>query len=668
MPYHIGIDTGGTYTDAVILQPHSHEIIASAKALTTRGHLSIGIIEALEKVFSLAPNVAPSDIALVSLSTTLATNALVEGQGAPIAVVLIGFDEIMVERTELASAIPNTPIICIAGGHRYDGSEQASLDETALRNALDELPHSVQAYAVASVYSVRNPAHEQRAKELIRYKTQKPVTASYELSAALNGPRRALTAAFNARIIHLIIALVQAVQSVMQAKGITAPLMVVKGDGSMASAQSVMDKPIETILSGPAASVIGASFLSGLNDFLISDIGGTTTDVATVLKGWPALNEKGAMVGQYRTMVQAIDMQTIGLGGDSEIEIAHNGRVSLKANRIVPVSLLGAKWPSVQMALEHELREARGLGIASLFVMRPQGYQILIIPDDLSDADQQYLGQLTDEPQAWPTVVSSVRDRSRVMRLYQRGLVQLSGFTPSDAAHVLDLQQQWSKPVAELACLMVGRAHGKVSFNEQKQNAECKAFAREIVHALVSKSTHLLFSHLAGVEFAPDDAIVSRLAQGDRALGHLQLLFKPNLPLVAVGGPAPVFYPEIGKRLNCATHIPPCSEVANAVGAAVGLIKTQVQISITKGEEGGYHLHGLGEPYSVADPDTALQKAKELAQNAALAQLEKHGGQVTLQETQVLELVSIPDFPNNDGLISAKVLAECWGAVNSVGS
>ncbi|WP_020395651.1 hydantoinase/oxoprolinase N-terminal domain-containing protein [Thiolinea disciformis] len=664
MAYHIGIDTGGTYTDAVILQPKTRDIIASAKALTTKGQLSIGIIEALEKVFAAAPNVSASDIALVSLSTTLATNALVEGQGAAIAVVLIGFDATMVERTELHHALPQTPIIRVQGGHRYDGEEAHPLDENALLRALEALPSSIQAYVVASVYSVRNPAHEQRAKQLIRQKTNKPVTASYELSAALNGPRRALTAAFNARIIHLIVALVEAVQTVMEAKGIAAPLMVVKGDGSMAKADSVMEKPIETILSGPAASVIGASFLSGLNDFLISDIGGTTTDVATVLQGWPALNQKGAMVGQYRTMVQAIDMQTIGLGGDSEIEITHDGRVLLKANRIVPVSLIGAKWPSVQASLEHELSEARGLGIASLFVMRPQAYQTLSIPEDLNAAELALLNDLSDEPQAWSRVVGSVRDRLRLKRLYERGLVQIAGFTPSDAAHVLGLQTQWSKRVAELACLMVGRAHGKISFNEQKQEAESQAFARDIIHALVTKSTQLLFSHLAGVAFAAEDELVSRVAQGKRQLGHLHLAFKPDLPLVAVGGPAPVFYPEIGQRLACETHIPRFSDVANAVGAAVGLIKTQVQVSITKAEPDGYHLHGLGEPHYCATPVLALQQAQELAQAAALAQLEKHGGKLSEQQAKILECVQIPDFQQYDGLISAKILAECWGRLN----
>ena len=122
--FNIGIDTGGTYTDAVVIDTNQRKVLASAKALTTRGDLSIGVLESLQKVLDASrEQIDPQQIGLVSLSTTLATNALVEGKGSAIAVILLGFDDTMLERTELKTALPAAKVVRIAGGHQYDGSE-----------------------------------------------------------------------------------------------------------------------------------------------------------------------------------------------------------------------------------------------------------------------------------------------------------------------------------------------------------------------------------------------------------------------------------------------------------------------------------------------------------------------------------------------------------------
>lgn len=657
--FNIGIDTGGTYTDAVVIDTQQRKVLASAKALTTRGDLSIGVLESLQRVLEVSRAQAdPQQIGLVSLSTTLATNALVEGKGSAIAVVLLGFDDTMLERSELKTALPAAKVVRIAGGHQYDGSELTALDESTLLTELATITGTVDAYAVAGVYSVRNSSHERRVQALIQEKTGCPVTASCDLSEALNGPRRALTAAFNARIIALIVALINAVQTALQAQGIHAPLMVVKGDGSLASAQAVMEKPIETILSGPAASVIGANFISGLTDFIISDIGGTTTDVAIVRNGWPALNEKGAMVGMHRTMVKAIDMRTIGLGGDSEVAVDPQGKVSLQPNRVVPVALIGARWPSVQKALESALAQGMGLGIATLFLLRPEGFDAASDPTDLTAAEKSLLAAISEEPKPWTQVVSSVSDRRRVLRFVERGLVQLAGFTPSDAAHVLGLQAQWSKEVADLTCLMIGRSYGKVSYNEAKREAECQAFAQEIFEVMVAKSVHVLLESLAGNSFATNDPLVSLVARGQRLLKHLQVSLQPSIPLVAVGGPAPVFYGEVGRRLGVETIIPVGSEVANAIGAAIGLIRVQAMVTVAMREQGGFTLHHSGEPLIFMDASQALAAADHLARQLAESKAQQMAGEVLTTEVK-LERLDVPGLTGDVGLISATLTVEC---------
>ena len=659
--YNIGIDTGGTYTDAVILDTQSREVVASAKALTTRGDLSIGVIEALGQVMTAsAGKVTAEMISLVSLSTTLATNALVEGQGSRVGVVLIGFDDVMLDRSNLETAIPTAVVTRVSGGHSYDGSEARPLDEAAIRAAIEGEKDSFGAYAVAAHYSVRNPAHERRAQEIIHEVTGCPVTASCDLSEALNGPRRALTAAFNARIISMIVSLVDAVRGALAGHDITAPLMIVKGDGSIASADAVVEKPIETILSGPAASVIGANFLSKEPNFIISDIGGTTTDVAIVKNGWPDLNEAGSMVGGFRTMIKAIDMQTIGLGGDSAIEIDHRGRVSLKANRVVPLALLGHRWPSVIKDLKHSLSQGMGLGLATMFLVRPEGYERHPLPSDIPEADREFLSLITDQPVRWSQLVNRVSDRNRVNRLVDRGLLQIGGFTPSDAAHVLDRQSQWSREAAELVTLMIGRSYAKISYNDKTLDEECRAFAQEIFDAMVAKSAHVLIEKLTGNSIAFDDPIVSAITHGKTQVGDLNISLIPNLPIVAVGGPAPVFYGSVGDRLGVTPIIPKGSEVANAIGAAIGMVKVHAVVEISSGDSGGYHLHHDGKPIRVVSPTEAIAQAKVLAEELAIKKAEAMDA-IKLETEVNVERLDIPGMENDRGLISATVTAECLG-------
>ncbi|NNJ75594.1 MAG: hydantoinase/oxoprolinase family protein, partial [Anderseniella sp.] len=226
--YLIGVDTGGTYTDAAVMDAATNEVLASAKALTTRGDLAVGVCEAIERVLSALGGdsaAAASLVRLVSVSTTLATNAVVEGHGSPVCVVLVGFDETMVQRSGLSSAFPGLVVERIAGGHDHNGGEAAKLDVAALADVVDKHGAAVEAFAVASQFAVRNPAHELAARDFITGKTSLPVTVSTELASALDAPRRALTAALNARLISRISLLIKAVQHAMDRFGIDAPLM-----------------------------------------------------------------------------------------------------------------------------------------------------------------------------------------------------------------------------------------------------------------------------------------------------------------------------------------------------------------------------------------------------------------------------------------------------------
>ncbi|MFC6491274.1 hydantoinase/oxoprolinase family protein, partial [Nitratireductor sp. GCM10026969] len=281
----------------------------------------------------------------------------------------------------------------------------------------------------------------------------------HELSVRLGGPRRALTTLLNARLIALIDRLIAAAGGFLETRGITAPLMVVRGDGALVSADLARVRPIETILSGPAASLVGAHHLTGIDEAVVADIGGTTTDVALLFKGRPRLDPQGAMVGGYRTMVEAVAMRTFGLGGDSEVSL-ENGTLDpvlrLGPRRLVPLSLAETLFPgAVLPQLERQLRRGQPARLDGRFVFStglPERYAA-----GLSASEGRLYARLGPAPLPLDTVLGGGTELAVMERLVARGLVQISGFTPSDAAHVAGGQKGWDIAAARVGAALFAR-------------------------------------------------------------------------------------------------------------------------------------------------------------------------------------------------------------------
>src|SRR5271166_628409 len=439
----LGLDTGGTYTDAVLLA-EGRRVVATAKALTTHWNLAIGIGNAIRAVFAelAAANRAP--VSLVCVSTTLATNAVVENRFSPVCSLLVGFDDAMVERSGLQRHGAGL-VVRIIGGHGATGEESAPLDEDAIARAVAQHESRVEAFAVAGNFSVRNPAHELRVRELIRANSPKPVTCAHELSSKLDAPRRALTAALNARLTPQIRHLIEALAGVLEELGIDAPLMIVKGDGSLMRAEIALGVPVETVLSGPAASVVGAGFLTGLEDFVVSDMGGTTTDIAIVSGGRPVISAEGALVGGWRTMVEAVDVRTCGLGGDSEVGFDRQTRMTVGPRKAMPLCLLAHSFPVVLAQLRAIAELERPPDYPTEFVFRKPDRTP---PQHLTALERRLWDALKLEPCQVATIVRNDSGLDALRRLADAGLVTLAAFTPSDAMHVLERQQGWCREAA----------------------------------------------------------------------------------------------------------------------------------------------------------------------------------------------------------------------------
>lgn len=619
MTIALGIDTGGTYTDAALIDHETNRVLAEAKSLTTRRDLAIGIRQAITGVLEKA-EIRPEAIELAALSTTLATNAIVEGQGSSVCLILIGYDPKLVRQFNFESDLVTDDVVYIDGGHDMVGDQVRPLDEAAVRQAIQDRIGKVEAFAVSSYFSVRNPAHECRVRELVEEMTGQaggasaaiPVTCGHELSSRLNSIRRATTATLNARLIPLLKELIANVHATLEEKGIHAPLMVVKGDGSLVRSDWALRRPIETILSGPAASVIGAWHLAGRKDVWVVDVGGTTTDIAALRDGLPRLNPLGARVGKWQTMVEAVDVHTVGLGGDSHVQIDQNkssDQLSIGPRRVVPLCLLASNHPQIVNDLKIQSLDQTNHRLAGQFLILNRTPSRIMDPED-----ETLLGFLNKGP------ISMLRLESVMQRgyLYRRQLERLeservilrSGFTPTDALHCLGQFSRWNCEASRLGAVLLA---GQLKLQPDE-------LCRRVVAGVSNRVTFELVTKVLNdegiqIDWEKELAAYSLLirALDNRDESDLKCRLSLEKPIVAIGAPVEAFFPRVGGQLHTEIVIPAHAGVANAVGAVAGSVVQQTRILIHPLEGGQvFRAHLPDGILDFSSLDAAIESANEI--------------------------------------------------------
>lgn len=585
MSLALGLDTGGTFTDAVLINEHQ-SIIAKAKALTTHANLIEGLQGAVGSVLSLAREASnlteelAGEITLVSLSTTLATNSLVEGRGRKVCLVLIGYTPAQLARARLGDALAGDPHGFIAGGHGAGGEALVDLDLKALGELVQVTAESVDAYAVSSLFSVRNPDHELRAQALIMEMTGLPVSCGHNLSSALDAPRRALTALLNARLIPMIGDLLSAAEQLMKESGIDAPLMVVKGDGSLVSAEMARACPVETILSGPAASVVGAAFLSAETELLVSDMGGTTTDIALIEDGQPSLDVAGATVGGWRTMVEAIAINTYGLGGDSAIRFDRRQHgFTVGPGRVLPLCLLISRFPHLLDELKAQCELPMSTTHSSEFVLAHAAAGT-VRPATLSSQQRELWQRIEAGPIAIPSLFKDQTLERALKRLEQQGIVIRAGFTPTDASHISNEHQRWNREASVLGARLLMRYSAD---NLGERYSSEIAFAAARTEQVSQLAALAMVDAVANGLTESQRSLIEAGFNGDARSHRLSLLPRLNVPVLGIGAPVGRYYRRSAELLGTEAHLPEHHEVANALGAVVGSIRQQHQIVITPG-------------------------------------------------------------------------------------
>ncbi len=337
----IGLDVGGTHTDVVLLGEDGVE--REVKVVTDHADLFRTVLSGLEKV---TEGIDQGKIDRAVLSTTLTTNAVVQNKMVPTGMVVAGGPGIDPEHYRT-----NEHYYCVSGAIDHRGRETEPIDRSQIEKIKERLKKDgVTQVGVVTKFSVRNPSHENKIAEILGDSFDR-VFMGHRVSGKLNFARRIATTYMNAAVYPIHRDFFDAVVRSLEKKGFSMPVHVLKADGGTMSLESSADYPAQTILSGPAASVMGAiPFATAGKENLVLDIGGTTTDMAILIDRTPLLNSLGAQLGPFKTILRSLETKSIGIGGDSHVRV-ENGEVKVGPERLGPAMAYGGTTPTPTDAL-----------------------------------------------------------------------------------------------------------------------------------------------------------------------------------------------------------------------------------------------------------------------------------------------------------------------------
>jgi N-methylhydantoinase A/oxoprolinase/acetone carboxylase beta subunit len=649
----LGIDTGGTYTDGILLDYYTREVLASHKSLTTKRDLSIGI----EAVIKSIPLKNPSAIKMVSISTTLATNAIAEGKSKRVALLLLGYDPDLIANFNMQRRFTTPHYYYFAGGHDLYGREKQPPDLPAILAKVREIKGQVDAIAVSGYFSPLNSEHEHRVHEAIANTCDLPVVLGHQLSTKLDSVERATTAALNASLLAVLQEFVMAVRQAMQRRQITAPLMVVRGDGTLMSEEFAARTPVETIHSGPAASAIGGRFLSRLDDALVVDVGGTTTDIALIQGGQVVVNEDGATVNTYKTAVKAANLFSIALGGDSQIRLNREKEVDVGPERVVPLAYLAEQYPKILDRLNILARQSAAYispdWLEYWFLLRePRDNRLLKKP-----RHKTLIEFLRQGPQPLPEILSHLGllhvAQIGADDLIRQEIIGKSGLTPTDLLHVEGRFAPWNTRAASLAWDAFCR------FQLQDPNALRRQVWSQMIENIVGAIVTFLSGKRLSPPSLPDDDIGRWFFLNSIYAHHPQLetRFRLHQPIIGIGAPAGIFLKGVAEVLHTDLILPNHHEVANAVGAVAGSVMVTKEILVypRMSKDGfnviGYYAQASDGRKLYEDVQAALSYARTAVQKRALDAARSAGAenpQMTVKEEK-------------DGLDAYRIQARAMG-------
>lgn len=631
----IGIDTGGTYTDAVVYEMKKQQVLASGKALTTKEDLKIGIGRVLKKL----PEEYLRQCKMLALSTTLATNACVEGKGGRGKLILIGIPKKNFQETYASYGIDSPEDVYLLECDLYHSVEKSGQpDWERFEKELPEFLEDCDGLSIVQVFArEHHGAYEKKAEAMVKSCKELPVILGHDLFQDLNAVKRGAGALLNARLVPVICDFLAAVKEVFREAHLELPAIIVRSDGSLMNEEFAERRPVETLLCGPAASVVGAVHLTREPDAVIVDIGGTTTDVALVKNGAPKKAEDGIQIGSWKTFVKGLYVDTFALGGDTAVHYDGEGNLYLEDYRVIPLCCLASEHPEVLVKLR-KLREEERM---SEFYL----HEFLCLQKELPEStvytkvERRLCQALKAGPLSLEEAAAAV-DREiyeiNTARLEKQGYILRSGLTPTDIMHLRGEFESFDREAALCGAEFVARS--------------CRIDKETLGNRVYDMVTERLFCNLARIllEFEYEGfGLTKKSRELDEFLKELyrrsqqekdpflDTIFRTKAVFVGIGAPTHIFLDKAAALFGTRAVIPPHAAVANAIGAIVGNVTVDVPVIIkpVNFENTVPDYMVLGEETRVfKEYEDALAFAKEEALRQAVLQARSRGAMGELME------------------------------------
>ena len=641
MKIAIGIDTGGTCTDAVAYDYGENRVLAKGKTLTTREDLSVGIAKALDTL----PQEYIRDAVLVSLSTTLATNACVENKGARAKLVIFGLTDELMERlgVEKKYGIPHGFVRCVDTHSSADGSFIDEPDWDALFRDYDPWIAETDYMAAAELYGASTGAPcEKRFKALLGERRGLSCVCASELTDRIDVIQRGATALLNARLLPVIREFIDVALADIRARGCAAPVMVVRSDGSLMSTDATMLKPVETILSGPSASILAGKAFTDEPNYMVVDMGGTTTDVSMVRGGKTVNAGQGIRVGGWRTSVDGVFVDTFALGGDSTIRV-ERGVLKVHDRRAIPLCTAASRWPQIVPMLREVLQN----GYPHEKYQFHEFFALMKDPADRSRYSAQEL-KLTDLLRDGPLSVYALKEEKGVdfysldtERLEAEGVLMRCGLTPTDFMHIRGDYTEFNRDASLLAAEYVLKNNDLphapedvAALAETAYNAVGRKMYVNLVRILLAQAYGKAFD--GGLE--RQAALLAERAWNERdaaGFSPLKAVFHTDMVLLGMGAPTHVFLPAVAAALGTRCVLPDHAEIGNAIGAVMAELIARATVTVTQWDEGGltYLVHTPDGSVKFDQAETAAACARSAAAAEAVREALLRGAQGELHPT-----------------------------------
>ena len=555
----LGTDTGGTYTDSVIFDTAAGKILCKSKAFTTREDLSTGISDSIKQLEF--PKM--SEISEVHLSTTLATNSILENITYSIGVVLIGRDikgKLLCSQKHLIK----TRDFC------SDRSAAFSLKDSSIQNIREKFSSSSEKCINVSYYGAKNnPELETAAAEYLAELTGKPVFSAWEITKTPGHKRRTNTAILNKALQPVIQEWLRSMNTVLIDNNIAAPVYIMTGAGSLITEEEAVAHPEETLMSGPAASAAGAMFLCHENDALLIDMGGTSADVTKLEKGRFRMNRHSTTVRDIEIAAKTLDIQSFAVGGDSHIFYNQVGTLRIGPRKVVPLCVAASSYPHLVYELETYKKppDYEMFTAYSTDCYLP-GYRKGLTR--LTDFEKRVVKMITLKPHSLFYLSYHFNvdpDTLHLGDLAERGYVRRASFTPTDLLHITGRYRQWDPAVCHTAARIMCRLGGY----------EMNDFLDRCEKLVVD---NLVFSCMQSIANFEDIRFDFRKSEGTMYLirkyldyknPYLSAGFRITKPLISVGAPACSWMQHVADKLGTELILPDDHDVANAIGAAISV-------------------------------------------------------------------------------------------------